>query len=218
MPNIINKLLFFSYDELLHFVFSYDKNTHTFDLSMMESRSLRSEKAVRRELEPNTHISEGNRPYKSFRVAAANTSKLSMGTNGWPSGKIVLHDALTNDAINPCRTYKDDNESDDKIGSWRVPNLSELVLMMSYDKSRPSGDPALLPIDKNNIFVCNTVWGFTPSATVWGRAFTTKKGTNPWTTTLTDAIYDTKWRETQAKADVIIRCVKDVDDPTNPTE
>ena len=195
-------------------IINYDTDTHIFNQGLLESRSLRSEKAVRRELEPSTHISELNRPYRYFKVAEGMV-QVNKGSNGWNS---ELHQALTNDAINPCRTYKDDSESNDKIGSWRAPNLSELVLMMSYDDTLPVNDSRrLLPVSDKYVFVCNTVWGFTPSATVWGRAFTTKKqkNANIWSTTLTDARYGSgHWQETYAQNNAKFRCVKDVDSPT----
>lgn len=198
-------------------IVNYNTDTRTFNQGLLESRSLRSEKAVRRELEPSTHISELNRPYRYFKVAQ-DLVQVNKGSNGWNSDKVMLHQALTNDAINPCRTYKDTGESDDKIGSWRAPNLSELVLMMSYDDTLPvNSSSRLLPVSDKYVFVCNTVWGFTPSATVWGRAFTTKKqkNANIWSTTLTDARYGSgHWQETYAQNNAKFRCVKDVDSPT----
>ena len=192
-------------------IFYFDKNTRTFDLSRLESRSLRLGKAERTELKASTHISEANRPYKYFKVAK-DTVMMKKNSYNWGNA-VNLHNALTTER-NRCRTYKDPDESDDKIGTWRAPNLSELVLMMSYDDSKPSGDPPLLPVYGDRVFVCNTVWGFTPSATVWGRAFTTKKNGSVWSTTLTDAKYsNSHWQETllQTAYHAVIRCVKDVD-------
>ena len=193
-------------------IFSYSDNR--FDMSLLDSRSLRALKMVHKELEPSTNFSEWNRPYKRFRVAK-NFNQLNKGTHGWASSIVVLHDALTNDEINPCRTYLDPGETEaEHAGSWRVPNLSELALMMFYDESRPSGAAAILPVSSNYIFVCNTVWSFTPSKVVWGRAFTTRymSGSTDWSTTLTDGKYkDGHWQETEAKYNIAIRCVKDID-------
>ena len=187
----------------------YQFANNRFDLSYIESRSLRSDKAMDRELEPSTHFSEGNRPYKYFRVAQ-DTVYIKKQSYGW-GDYVMLHDALTTDK-NPCRKYKDASEPESARGSWRVPNLSELALMLFHDSNKQPSDPTILPLYKGRVFVCNTVWSFTPSATVWGRAFTTRNEDNVWTTTLTNAYYSSgHWKETYTQNDAVIRCVKDID-------
>lgn len=84
--------------------------------------------------------------------------------------------------------------------------------MLFHDSNKQPSDPTILPLYKGRVFVCNTVWSFTPSATVWGRAFTTRNDDNVWTTTLTNAYYSSgHWKETYTQNDAVIRCVKDID-------
>lgn len=187
-------------------IYKYNSDTKRFIMKNLDDRSVRSEKVVNKELEPNTNYSMGNRVYKGFQVAK---NYVTINKSSWPDSKIVLHEALTSED-NPCRTYS--STDDGEVGSWRVPNLTELALMMFEDIGKKDKD-RILPMSPSNngVFACNTAWSFTPSEVVWGRAFLTKKDGSDWSSTLTDPRYSVVWKETYTTNNLAIRCVKDVD-------
>ena len=148
----------------------YQYNNYRFDMQHLDSRSLRSSMVTDEELDPNTFYSENNRPYKAFKVAKT-IEYIRKNTHGF-AANIYLHKALTTD-INPCRTHVED-EDNGEVGHWRVPNLTELAMMLFYDLTLSNDNNRLLN-DNTVAFVCNTVWDFTPNKVVWARAVTTRK-------------------------------------------
>jgi hypothetical protein len=192
----------------------FDKSTvtssRTFVLDNLDSRSLRSSKVDGKELEPHTLYSELDRPYRKFQVAKDYVT-VEKNASPW-NGIINLREALS---PGPCRKYRDTDEPKTAEGSWRVPNQTELALMILYDGSLSSGETSkkLLPSVSGGQFITNTAWDFTPHETVWGRVIATRQMGSSWATTLTAPNYkNNKWLDSQITANnLLVRCVKDVD-------
>lgn len=116
-------------------VYEYDKDTRILRMSHMDTRSIRTSKAVNAELALHHNFSSYNKPYTAFQVAKNVISRQGIGkyqVNYWTN--LVKMDQLNRSV---CANYY---ESSNDKGTWRAPNQRELMLMYMADKTLVKGD------------------------------------------------------------------------------
>lgn len=205
----------------------------------LDSRSIRSAKYMNEELPDHYLFSETNRPYKAFKVAQ-NYVAMKKSDPAWTvvySNTRYFDLSHINDHDNsPCSKYSEDADGKDK-GSWRAPNAAELSLMIHYLRiSNTSGkadekSPALFFGNTSNYAFCSTSWN-------WAGDFNIRmvavKQDNTYTRKLwmsdpyrvysdkgtmkadkSNFYYDVANAALYDGADIIVRCVKDVEPPIN---
>jgi len=100
---------------------SYSASASVMDLSNVNPQALRSEKLSMGELIKHTERDVYSRPYTKFRIA----KKLASGSVGWETQNTQADTYGTS----VCSSYSE--ESND-VGTWRLPNMRELMLMVRY--------------------------------------------------------------------------------------
>lgn len=118
-------------------VYKYDKSTRILRMSYMDTRSIRTSKAINAELGLHHNFSSTNRPFTAFQIAKDVISVRGKGiyeANTWINLVKMDMDKLNRSV---CANY---SESDNDIGTWRAPNQRELMLMYMADNTLVKGD------------------------------------------------------------------------------